>query len=820
MSEQYFTQNSGSPIQANAIQQGFLLTRHSHDNKNRHTTQIILWLSTDQGPAKLIIEGEQPLFFAKLDDIDAINNVLKGHDIIHSVKPLTLKTFQHEQVLGLYFDSMHGFYHAKELLQAAHIQLFESDFRLQERFLMERFICGGLSFVGKPIKRPKFIEYQQAKVRPSDYQPQLAVISLDIECSIKGDLYSIGLYGKKDTRYYQKVIMIGPYQDPKSPIEPSDQATAALIEWVTDEPELLQALENSFLEFDPDVIIGWNVVNFDFKLLLERAKLNKLKLRLGRGGAIANWRDSQTDLNQGFIRMPGRVVIDGIDALKTATYNFPSFSLEHVAQELLGKGKQSDDVHNRAEEISQDFIHNKVKLASYNLNDCILVWDIFNHTQVLQFLVLRAQLTGLKLDRQGGSVAAFTNLYLPKLHRAGYIAPNLPVGGGLASPGGYVMNSKPGLYEHVLVLDFKSLYPSIIRTFKIDPLGLIEGLAAPDNAIPGFKQAMFSREHHFLPEIITQLWQQRDQAKKDNDAPSSQAIKILMNSFYGVLGSGGCRFYDTRLASSITLRGHDIMQTTAEWIKAHGYEVIYGDTDSTFVWLNQNITNEQANAIGKSLAADINQKWQQKLQQEFNLACYLELEFETHFKRFLMPTIRGSEIGSKKRYAGLIETTPGDRQGDKLIFKGLENVRTDWTTLAKSFQAKLFECVFYRQNPSDYIQQIVNDTKHGKLDDQLVYRKRLRRRLDQYVKNVPPHVKAARIADEHNKALGLPLQYQHKGWITYVITVNGPEPIEYQRSPIDYDHYIEKQLQPVADAILPFIDLNFDSLVNQQIGLF
>ena len=258
------------------------------------------------------------------------------------------------------------------------------------------------------------------------------------------------------------------------------------------------------------------------------------------------------------------------------------------------------------------------------------------------------------------------------------------------------------------------------------------------------------------------------------------------------------------------------MQTTAQWIEQQGYQVIYGDTDSTFVWLNKNVTNEQACDIGKQLARMINQNWQQKLKQEFNLDCYLELEFETHFRRFLMPTIRGSEVGSKKRYAGLIETP----QGDKLVFKGLENVRTDWTELAKMFQAKLYECVFYQQDPSSYVQQMVLDTQQGKYDQQLVYRKRLRRRLEQYVKNVPPHVKAARIADQHNKKLGLPLQYQHKGWISYVITVNGPEPIEYQRSPIDYEHYVEKQLQPVADAILPFINLNFEQLVNQQMGLF
>jgi DNA polymerase-2 len=95
------------------------------------------------------------------------------------------------------------------------------------------------------------------------------------------------------------------------------------------------------------------------------------------------------------------------------------------------------------------------------------------------------------------------------------------------------MDSKPGLYRHVLVLDFKSLYPSIIRTFCIDPMGLVEGLKHPDNAIPGFRGALFSRTRHFLPDLIATLWAARDRAKAASKRPL-QAIKIIMNSFYGV----------------------------------------------------------------------------------------------------------------------------------------------------------------------------------------------------------------------------------------------------------------------------------------------
>lgn len=92
--------------------------------------------------------------------------------------------------------------------------------------------------------------------------------------------------------------------------------------------------------------------------------------------------------------------------------------------------------------------------------------------------------------------------------------------------------------------------------------------------------------------------------------------------------------------------------------------------------------------------------------------------------------------------------------------------------------------------------------------------------MDEYQKNVPPHVKAARLADYRNQQIGKRPQYQYGGWIEYVITTAGPEPVEYINNPIDYDHYVEKQLKPIADGILPFIGLDFNELSNSQLGLF
>lgn len=258
------------------------------------------------------------------------------------------------------------------------------------------------------------------------------------------------------------------------------------------------------------------------------------------------------------------------------------------------------------------------------------------------------------------------------------------------------------------------------------------------------------------------------------------------------------------------------MQTTASWIEAEGHQVIYGDTDSTFVWLQGEPDNDTAQEVGNTLAKMINQRWQDKIREELALECFLELEFETHFTQFLMPTIRGSELGSKKRYAGLKQV----KDGEKLIFKGLETVRSDWTQLAKEFQIQLYQKVFAKEDVRNYITDIIQKTREGELDDKLVYRKRLRQPAEKYVKNVPPHVKAARISDAKNKALGKPGKYHRKGWIKYIQTINGPEPLEFRESPIDYQHYVDKQIKPIADGILPFINQSFEEMTSAQLGLF
>ena len=793
------------------IHLGFLLTRSSRESDQ---TEIEYWAATDLGPVLLRIPAQRPLFFIKQQNLKQVQQILDQAERPFEVKAIELKTFDGQPAAAVYSSTSRNSYVASRQLSRAGIEVFEADLRACDRYLMERFAYGGIAFSGVLTQKEGYLEAWDCQLKPADFQPRLKVLSLDIECALDGQLFSVGLAsgGRPVANEFSEiaeVLMIG------SPQADTDTA----MHWFQDEKSLLLGLCARIRTIDPDLIIGWNLINFDMRILLERATKHNLKLHIGRASRAASWRSQRNEPGKGYVTIPGRVAIDGIDALRSATWRFPSFSLENVARTLLDRGKKVEpDVDDRFAEIEYNFLNNKPALAAYNLEDCRLVLDIFEHTQIIEYLVLRSQITGLELDRSGGSVAAFTNLYLPRLHRGGYVAPNLPTVIGEGSPGGYVMDSKPGLYRNVLVLDFKSLYPAIIRTFKIDPMGLIEGLAEAQHSIPGFRGARFHRNRHYLPQIITDLWLQRDQAKHDNDKVRSQAIKILMNSFYGVLGSTGCRFYDERLASSITMRGHQIMQITATWIEEQGYAVIYGDTDSLFVSLDQQLPAAACQQIGRQLADLIDQRWQHELRSKYDLKSLLEIEFETHFSRFLMPTIRGSEAGSKKRYAGLVIDSKND--SEHIVFKGLENVRTDWTEVARKFQADLFDCVFHDRDPQQIVRDVVREILAGEYDQMLVYRKQLRRKLKMYVKNVPPHVRAARMADQRNKTLGKSLKYQNRGWINYVVTVNGPQPVEYLESAIDYSHYIDKQIKPIGDGVLPFIDEDFDSIISNQIQLF
>jgi DNA polymerase II len=526
---------------------GFVLTRGHFERRGGLVLEY--WLHTADGPVRALVPSPSSVFFVKPEVVT----------LFGQRRPLQLAAASGERVEGVYFDSLRALRAERDRLLARGEEVLEGDVLPQDRYLMERFVAGGCSVRGRKVERRGYSELLEAELRASSCAADLRVASFDIETDgLEGPVLSIAIVCGE----HEQVLMLA---SPGAVGQPLPENTREL----ASEGALISAFCQLVRELDPDLLIGWNVIEFDIAVLLRRAGLHGVELALGRDGSEPVL-TSQKPLRA---RLAGRVVLDGIGTLRAASHMLESYALDDVAQQFLGRGKALDDVHSdRVAQVRRLFDSDRAGLARYNLEDCRLVRDVFAHLDLIGFLVERAQLTGLALDRVRGAVAAFDYLYLPRLHRAGFVAPTVgPLEDTAQSPGGYVLDSVPGLYDNVVVLDFKSLYPSIIRTFRIDPLGM---WVADDAAIPGFANAKFHRERNILPELITQLWHSRDEAKRKHDNARSYAIKILMNSFYGVLGTPNCRFFDPRLASSITLRGHEIITRSRDFLQARGHTVI------------------------------------------------------------------------------------------------------------------------------------------------------------------------------------------------------------------------------------------------------
>ena len=760
----------------------FLLNYGYRDNRGRF--EITLYaVNSERRPVKITIDTFRPLFFVPRSMPRAETTAAAER------KELPLASMADGLPVDcLYFSTYAAFLENGRRLREKGFRIYESDVNPLERYLMERFVAGGFEAQGAWSQENGFLASRNPQIRGAPMQPELSVLSLDIETNAHtGEILSIACSGKKDV-----VVIRG-----------NQSAAAPPVRFCRTEQELLKLFFDHLKAEDPDIIIGWSVIDFDLFVLQQRCTALHVPFSAGRdqGGRIVEGRRD----GQKMARINGRVVIDVPTMLRTYYQAFEEYSLDFVASSMLGKGKSIKETGSaKIEEIIRQFREDPLSLARYNLLDAQLTKEIFERAGILPNAIERSKRSGLLLDRVGGSVAAFDYLYLPRLHRAGRVAPDsadvLPPSSPL--PGGYVLEPKPGIYENVLVFDFRSLYPSLIMTFKIDPLGLV---APSTRRIQGPVGTSFADDVTILPTIIAQLMEARAQAKRDKNPILSQAIKILMNSFYGVFGAMGCRFFSSELSTTITQTGQYILKQTIEHIQSSTpYQVIYGDTDSLFVLLGEGKDAEAAH-IGETVARETTAWFAAELKERFGATSALELQFERHFRHFFMPALRGSTQGSKKHYCGSVTGPTGDTT---LLFKGMESARSDWTDLAKEFQHELILRAFSGQPVEDFVAATVEAVRTGKADDKLIYKKRLRKQLSEYTEHVPPHVQAARLLASPGHL------------IRYYITTSGPQPIENRTAPIDYEHYVEAQLKPVADTILEWLGTSFDKIVSGQQDLF
>ncbi len=740
----------------------------------------------------------EPYFFVISKDVKRISPLLKKYKVEKTdfknknLEPVSKISSKNQTELNKLYNTIRK-----------KVPTYEADIKPAQRFLMDKDILGTIEISDKePYDSAEKVDriYHNPEISPApeSYKPKLKILSLDIETEKdSGALFCIGLYSHN----YKKVFLIS-NEDKKIP-----NAIHC-----SSEIDCLEKFREEIISQDPDIITGWNLIDFDLKYLQILFDKHKIPFDLGRSNSPARIQLESSFFRTSKADIPGRQVLDALNLIRDPflqqsptmrNAQFQSYTLEDVSQEILKKGKLLKG-KNRHEEISELYKNNQKKLVEYNLLDCVLPYEILEKTQLIELAIERSKLTGLPLDKLTASIAAFDSLYIREAHKRKLVSPTTIFSNEEEKlKGGYVKLPSPGIYNNVLILDFKSLYPSILRTFNIDPFSYLD--SPEKNSLEAPNGAHFKKESGVLSKLIEKLHKAREQAKKEKNEFANYAIKIIMLSFWGVLASKNCRYFNMNMGNAITSFARFIIQTTGSEIEKLGFKVLYQDTDSNFVVTN--LPKEKANALGLKLEKQINDFWKSYVKEKYSQDSFLELQFEKQYLSLMIPKNRATEFAAKKRYAGLVE-----KNGKEILeVTGLEAIRGDWTDAARDFQRSLLLKLFKKEPIKDFIRDYIKKIRSGDLDSKLIYRKQIRKALKDYTKTTPPHVKAARLLPQLDSNI-----------ISYLMTTEGPEPIQNLKHKIDYDHYIEKQISPIANQILELLDENFSSLIasSKQATLF
>ncbi len=830
---------------------GFVVHSYARSPKGR-TALYLLGRLTDGSTFAIVENRYQPNFYLREGDSGAVQQIVASMSAsgqLHAdgavrLSPCPLRTMDGEPCRQVVCATRELKRRLRDALQLVGARTYEADLRMADQFRLERQIHGPIRIRGEPIKgRHVTHVFVDPEVEAGTWQPQLSVLSIDIETDVRTQAVravALSLQDPfRDAPAEEEVLFLGPELH-----EPG-------VKCFDDEKVLLRAFRDRLVALDPDVITGWNVIDFDLQVLSDRFRRYRLPFTLGRSREAAVYLP-QSEGRGSRVIVPGRQVWDGVRIVRASPDAFEDYSLETVAGAILGYGKRIEilEGEERIGAIDRLYREQPGELCAYCLEDARLVHRIMGRTGLFQLTLRRCVLIGVAPDLAWTSIAAFEHLYTEALHQRGMVAPTfgvdpLPMEG---APGGIILAPRPGVFDEVLVFDFQSLYPSIIRTFNIDPLSYLGGRSGGPSEgqqpIRAPNGAAFGREPGILPELLDRFFEGRAEAKAKGDAVASFVYKIIMNSFYGVLGARRCRFAGSDLAGAITSFGQRILGWCRDFLEDLGYSVLYGDTDSLFVTVLCAPAEADAPADAQPLTLDgqeicsrVNRALEEYLAETYGVEPRLTLRFEKRYDRFFLPPLRGGggqgEKGRAKGYAGLLAaatsagttsaaaTSAGTTSAGtsdlrrRIEVRGMEAVRRDWTDLAHDFQIRLLELLFLKRSLEEiqgYIGELVEALYRGQLDDKLVYRKALRKSISAYTRNTPPHVKAAAL---------LPRGKQ-RGLIRYVITRDGPQPQGRISAPIDYDHYLERQLMPIASAFTEVLKTELEALFGRggQLWLF
>ncbi len=463
-----------------------------------------------------------------------------------------------------------------------------------------------------------------------------------------------------------------------------------------DEKKILKGFVDLITSLDPDILTGYNIDGYDLPLIQERARVHNVQLKIGRDFIPPR------RINNQYWRLHGRVISDTWWNVKKILRP-KNETLNYVAKELLGEGKDNID----RLKIADEWKNRKDEVITYCVKDARLTLEIFRKLRAMDRNMFMAAVAKLPLDdvSNGGTSNYVDSILIRQADRENIGVPMTEYSVREDQiEGGYVHSIGAGLYSNVVVLDFKSMYPSMIIKYNICFTTLSDKgkIVAPN----GIKFLDREQREGLIPKILRQLMDQRDRIKMEmRNAPEPEkefldgvqgAVKILMNTFYGVLASTFYRFTNPDIGAAVTAYARKTITELITSLEKEGGKVIYGDTDSVFIESGTQ-SLEKSIEFGGGIARRMSE------------SLGISLEFEKIMDPFF-------SHGAKKRYAGKI-VYPKEQSGELLV-RGYEVRRTDSFPLQSSSLSRVIGFVLNRdlERAKRYASDIVSSLASGGKD--------------------------------------------------------------------------------------------------------
>ncbi|MDM7913402.1 MAG: DNA-directed DNA polymerase, partial [Methanotrichaceae archaeon] len=661
--------------------------------------------------------------------------------------------------------------------------VYETDILFRNRFLIDQGL-GGMAWANVDLpdwvgggEQAPTVKVESLSPVQREANAPLRYMAFDIEC--------LPLHGEMPRAEVSPVILISmafepAYRGQKDLVLVGKRIDCPRqdVQACQDEYELLSTFASILREYDPDIVAGYNSNEFDFQYLDTRVKQLKVDIRAGRDGSSWYLRKIVNTTN---VSITGRVVVDLLPIIRSS-YSLKQYTLRNAAAELLKMEKYDVDPK-EIEALWAEGGEGLQRFISYARRDAVLALHLLLDLKLMDKYIALSRASGSLLQDivNGGQSGMVENLLLRRFGERKRVVPPKPDTEVSEEryiendelKGGAVLAPEKGLLEDIVILDYKSLYPTIMMAHNLCYSTVVTGKSPQGNhtitAPSGGKFVTPEVSPGIVPGVLRELLDQRTKTKRLMKTASEEerrfldakqyAMKILLNSFYGYSGYARARLYSLAVANAVTSFGRENIIKTKKIVddigslylvdgsvvtrdelalgkagaKRFDLSVVYGDTDSVFVRIRPSqgeVSLREAELIGRKIA-------------ETDTAILpepMELVFEAFARRAIFL--------AKKRYALWVFEPSGEAWKDRIKVRGMETVRRDWCELTSKTLKKCLELVLKEgkvDEAVDYVRSVIGRIQNLDLaeDPEILGELTLTRRYTKSTasyKNKQPHI--------------------------------------------------------------------------------